>query len=289
MDKTQATELILTRLRTGHKLEEIADELGRLLKAPMDVTKPFVDQIAASHPEAVSLPPVAKGEMTEGLGDISTEVKPEMGTSSPVANPLIASNSDLPPGLQALINEQASITNTNEPATSFEQAPISTEPLPRQAKFVPPAKKSENLENEASSSKNDLDDLRAEVLRQLKKQKRFNDIVEFVCDKTGWHWNKSQRFVARVKTKHHDELMSGQNRATMIIGIGIILVGLVMTLNGASVISEYAKLAVFARTNPEELFAMSPQEIIFALMATVTGFGMIIGGGYGIGRALTDH
>ncbi len=83
--------------------------------------------------------------------------------------------------------------------------------------------------------------------------------------------------------------MSGQNRLTLIIGIGIILAGLVMTLNGASVISDYAKSAVFARTNPEALFAMPPQAIIFALMAAVTGIGMIIGSGYGIGRALTNR
>ena len=289
MNKTQATKFILTRLRSGYKPADIADELSRILKAPMDVTKPFVNQVAASNPEAVPPPLATRDEMTEGMEPISAEAKPELGTTSPAAKPSINSNSDLPPGLQALINEQTPTAGASEPATSFETAPIPVEPLPRQAKFVPPTRKSEDLEDEASSPKIDLEPLRMEVLKRLKKQKRFNDIVEFVCTNTGWHWNKSQRFVARVKTKHHDELMSGQNRTTMIIGIGFILVGLVMTLNGASVISDYAKLAVFARTNPEALFAISPQEIIFALMATVTGLGMIIGGGYGIGRALTDQ
>jgi len=289
MDKTQATQYILTRLRAGYEPPYIADELSRILKAPEDVTKRFVDQIVDSHPEAMPSPPPAKDEIPEWMEPISTKAQPDLGSTSQAANPSISSNSDLPPGLQALINEQAPTTSTIGPATNSEPAPRLEEPLPRQAKFVAPSKETENLDDEASSSKVDLETLRTEVLKQLKKQKRFNDIVEFVCKNTGWHWNKSQRFVARVKTKHHDELMSGQNRTTMIIGIGIILGGLVATLYGASMISNYAELAAFARTNPEAIFTMSPQAIIFAMMATVTGIGMIIGGGYGIGRALTDH
>jgi hypothetical protein len=191
--------------------------------------------------------------------------------------------------LQALLSEEnIPKPASQEPAINPEPAAAFEEPLPQQAEFVPPGTESNNIDDELSP-KIDLEALSEEVFKRLKKQKRFNDVVEFVCQSTGWHWNKSQRFVARVKTKHHDELMSGQNRVTMIIGIGIIVVGLFMTLNGASVISDYAKLAVFAKTNPEALFAMSPQAIIFALMATVTGIGMIIGGGYGIGRALTNR
>ncbi len=289
MDKQQATNHILTRLRAGYSPEEIADELSRILKAPAEVTSRFVNQVAASHPEAVPPPPTPQvdapayaQEMPEWLEPLPIRMEAEIQPASAAATGSQYANLDLPPGLLALINERGTPREFEEPA------PTSGEPLPRQAKFVAPVVKSDDLDDDLSP-KIDLDSLSAEVIRQLKSQKRFNDVVEYVCGYTGWHWNKSQRFVARVKTKHHEELISGQNRTTIIIGIGIILVGLVMMLNGASVISDYAKLAVFARTNPEALFSISPQALIFALMATVTGIGMIIGGGYGVGRALTSN
>jgi hypothetical protein len=62
-----------------------------------------------------------------------------------------------------------------------------------------------------------------------------------------------------------------------------------MALNGASALSDYARLAMYARTNPEVLLGVAPQSFIFAVAATITGIGMIIGGGFGVGRALTNR
>lgn len=291
MDKTQATQHILTRLRAGYEPAEITEELSRILKAPTEVTGRFIDQVVVSHPEAIPAPSqqAPLEEMPEWMEplpiqkefDVESTISSRSGTQNP--------NSDLPPGLQALLNEAVVSPQVPKESASIPEPPsISREQLPQQAKFEPRAVEAEYIDVE-QSNKIDLESLSQEVLQKLKKQKRFNDVVEFVCHRTGWHWNKSQRFVARVKTKHHDELISGKNRVTIIVGVGIILVGLVMMLNGASVLSDYAKLAAFARTNPEALFAMSPQAIFFALMATVTGIGMIIGGGYGVGRTLTDR
>ncbi len=288
MDKTQATNHILTRLRAGYETAEIAEELSRILKAPVEVAGRFVDQVAANHPTAVPPSSASRDEMPDWMEPLPIQADPDVAAAAPAASVSQFTNSDLPPGLQALLNEEITPEASGEPAPNPGPATNSGEPLPRQAEFVPPGAESKNLDGDLSP-KIDLESLSEEVLKKLKKQKRFNDVVEFVCQSTGWHWNKSQRFVARVKTKHHEELMSGKNRLTIIIGIGIILVGLVMTLNGASVISDYAKLAVFSRTNPDALFAMSPQAIIFALMASVTGIGMIIGGGFGVGRALTNR
>lgn len=290
MDKTQATNLIISRLQAGSDKEEIAEELSRILKAPINVTGRFVDQVVDSHPEAI--PPSPQVEPTEPLPDwlesFPSPTEPELENTSPPSAESQFSNLDLPPGLQVLLNEEAPSQIQREAAPQPEPPNNFGDVLPQQAEFVPPSAASENPDSDLSPKIN-LEPLQAEVLKQLKKQKRFNDVVEYVCQETGWHWNKSQRLVARVKTKHHDELMAGQNRVTIIIGLGIIIVGLVMTLNGASVISDYAKLAVFARTNPEALLTMSPQVIIFALVASVTGIGMIIGGGYGVGRALTNR
>lgn len=294
MDKKQATQHVLTRLQAGNHPGEIAEELSRILKAPAKVTGRFVNQVAASHPEEIPAPPMPSQKVDTPVSDAPDWMEPLPFQTTPVsepATPTTATNSqksDLPPGLQALIDEAATLKEPQESRPEHKPAPTSEIDLPQQVAFVPAVAKSETIDGDFSQ-KIDLESLNQEVLKQLKKQKRFNDVIEFVCHNTGWHWNKAQRFVARVKTKHHDELMSGKNRVTIVIGLVIIIVGLVMMLNGASVLSDYAKLAVFARTNPEALFAMSPQAIFFALMAAVTGIGMIIGGGYGVGRALTNR
>jgi hypothetical protein len=201
----------------------------------------------------------------------------------PTDNIGAASFSDLPPGLRAIIQEaQTTGVGPANPAPAPKSKENPEMPLPRQAKFVAPSEKKEREDI-------DIESLSEFALQQLKKQRRHNDIVEAVCHKTGWHWNKSQRFVAQVQTKHHDELQSGKNRVTMIVGIGIVLAGLIMAINGISALSDYAKIAVFAKTNPAAWLNVPASAIIFALSATVTGIGMVVGGGYGIARALTNR
>jgi hypothetical protein len=282
MDKQQATDHILSRLQAGYQAEEIADELGRLLKAPTDKVKPFVDQVEAGHPEVVA-PAQTDHAVDQSTVTESTEIPTDQ--EQPEASPqdMGTGFSDLPPGLQAIIQEaESAAPRPVKPAAVAKPKENPEIALPRQAEFVAPSEKKE-------ASEIDLEALSEFTFKQLKKQRRHNDIVEDICQKTGWHWNKSQRFVARVQTKHHDELQSGKNRLTLFVGIGIVLVGLIMALIGASALSDYAKLAVFAKTNPEVLLDVSPSATFFALSATVTGIGMVLGGGFGIARALTNR
>jgi hypothetical protein len=290
MDKKQATQHTLNRLLAGYNTDEITDELSRLLKAPSEVTKRFVEQVIADHPEAIpALPPIENNELPEWMQPISA-VFPNESDGAQVDTPSHqTTDSDLPPNLLALLSEKDAYVAPSITQPDQEPAESAGMDLPRQANFVPSDQITENAKDGDESQAADLEELAEYVLEQLKKQRRYNDIVETVCHRTGWHWNKSQRFVARVKTKNHEQLQSRQNRVTIIIGIAIIIVGLLMTLNGASTIADYAKIATFARTNPEALLSISPQPIIFALAATVTGLGMIVGGGFGIGRAMTGN
>jgi hypothetical protein len=283
MDKQQATDHIIARLRAGFQADEIAEELSRLLKVPTEKVGPYVNRVVASHSELIAPTQtdfaVDKSEVQE-LDEISHEVT----QSSPAADSIgVTGFHDLPPGLQTIVLE-AQITGGGlaKPAPTSKPQENPEMPPPLQADFVAPPDKREN-------SQIDREALEEFALKQLKKQRRHNDIVEAVCQKTGWHWNKSQRFVAQLQTRHHDELQSGKNRVTMIVGIGIILAGLIMALNGISALSDYAKIAVFAKTNPEVLLDVPASAIFFALSATVTGIGMVLGGGYGIARALTTR
>jgi hypothetical protein len=288
MDKQQATQHILDRLRSSYSADEITNELSRMLNAPPEVTRRFVDQVISQHPEAVPAPPPDDIEIPDWMQSISIE-SPINSDPVQAVEPLDQSiYSDLPPNLQTLLDGNDSYVAPSLTEPDHEPADSAGIDLPLQAKFIPPNERNDNAKNGDESQAIDLEELSDYVLDQLKKQRRHNDIVETVCDRTGWHWNKSQRFVARVKTKNYEQLQSGQNRVIILVGIGIILAGLVMALNGASTIYEYAKIVTFAKTNPEALLDTSPQPIIFALAATFTGLGMIVGGGFGVGRAMTN-
>lgn len=287
MDKQQATQRIVSRLRAGYGREEIVAELSRILKAPPEVVGRFVDQVAAQHPEAMPpIRPVEEADQPDWMQSISADPEPMAIATQP---PLTA-NSDLPPNLLKLINGNEETNHWNEIDAPAEVPQNPDSDLPKRAAFVPPSEQQDkHLKETEESTKANLQELSQEVLTQLKKRRRHNDIVEFVCHETGWHWNKSQRFVARIQTQNHEKLQTGQNRLTIFVGIGIILVGLVMALNGATTIADYAKLAAFARTNPSVLMSVSPEGLIFALAASITGLGMIIGGGYGVGRAIANR
>jgi hypothetical protein len=281
MNKQEATDYILTELQSGKTRKEIVKELSKLLNAPEKIVESFVVQVVSSNPDAAN-PPKKTTNKAEGL-----ESTPIRADTSLAGQSYVLDNSDLPPGIQALLNE--GISNINDPPKISQAQPdptdnhsISEIELPKQA----------NLEasvHQIKPDQPDLEVLEKFVLQQLKKQRRHNDIVETVCNQTGWHWNTSQRFVAKTQTKHHDDLQSSRNRITLTFGIGLILIGLFMAANGVSSLSDYVEFASFATSTPEVLLNISPQRVLFTLGAIVTGLGMVIGGSYGIARALSSR
>ena len=290
MDKQEATQFTISQLSAGSSAASVSEELSRMLKAPPEITRRFVEQIIASHPEVLPKRSISPDtNMPDWMQPLGLEYPAEPEPDPVYTDTYSGMNSDLPPNLQSLVSGQ--VENLNSPAHEPFEAidhPLAVD-LPKQAPLITPDQGIGKSSEENLSQNLDMEALAEYVLEQLKKRRRNNDIVETVCQSTGWHWNKSQRFVARVKTKNHDQLQSGQNRVTIIIGVAIIIVGLVISLAGASTIADYAKLAAFARTNPSALFEVSPQMLFLALAATITGIGMIIGGGYGVARALVNH
>lgn len=287
MDQKQANQHILSCLQAGYQPDEICEELSRILKAPPELVSRFVDQVVTNHPEAVPAPLAAAPAAIETAEGAQTpEAQPQ--ATPPTSLPQTTNNS-LPPGLQAILQESPSIAPAVEPVPTQEPESAPKPAPPQRAEANNPFEDVGITRSTEESGNIDLQSLGKEVLDQLKKQHRQNDIIESVCHQTGWHWNKAQRFVARIKTQNHDLLQSRQNNVIIIVGIGIIIVGLVMGLNGISVLAEYAKLIPFAQTNPEIMLEYEPREIVFAIAASVTGFGMIIGGLFGIARVVTSR
>lgn len=288
MDKKETTNHIISRLQAGNTLDEIVDELSRIFNADPAVIMRFANNVISDHPEAM--------EQSSTRMDMPDWMEPlPIPLENPTTEPSHSfANSDLPPGLQTIINNNVADLDDlgTEPVNDIPTQELSNNPditLDQQAIINIPVTNAIISDNHDDTSKANLVVLSEFVFQQLKKGNRHSDIVEQVCNQTGWHWNKSQRFVARIQTKNHDKLQSGKNRVIILISIGIILVGLVIAFNSVSLIFDYVKMAALAKTNPEALLSFSPQSTIYALVTMVTGIGMIIGGGVGITRALTKQ
>jgi hypothetical protein len=287
MNKTQATDYIISRLQAGDQVDEIAEELSRTVNAPVDKVKPFVHQVATS----VKIETPKTNTATAALEEIE-EASPLEPDKAQIKKPTNNQSvyGELPPGLQKLIAE----AEAKQAAAGVQpHAPASKNGIPARAAHGTantPAPQTEYFEKEQESDREfDPEALNAAILDRLKKSKRHNDIVEYVCLQTGWHWNKAQRYVARLQTKHHHELQSNKNRTTILVGVVTIFIGLVTMVYGASVLSDYAQLATYAQEHPEILLNIDPRVVLFGLAAGFSGLGMIIGGGYSIGKTLANR
>jgi hypothetical protein len=281
MDKEQATRFVLDRVQAGFGVSEISVELSRELRAPLDVTRRFVEQVIRETGE------LGNGESGNGNRETGehgdTETLEHRSTEAP-------KYSGLPPGLRDVLAEYeaAGAPRPKDAESAPKPRTASEAELPRQAAFDAPSRGAGKPEG-AELSPEARRQLTKEILQQFKKRRRINDVIEYVCVETGWHWNKSQRFVARVRTEHHDELHAEDKRWKVLTGAGIALGGLIIALFGGKWLFDYTKLVAFAKTNPDALLGVSATSAFFAFTLTIFGVGMIIGGIYAAGRGLTER
>ncbi|HIE56885.1 MAG TPA: hypothetical protein EYP88_01450 [Anaerolineales bacterium] len=270
MNRSQATRFVLERAQAGFGIAEISLELSRELSAPLDMVQRFVEQVF--------------DESAREQESLAREEK-----SAPHPDPRTPKYSGLPPGLQSVLGEYeaAGAPRPVEAEPAAKRNTVSEAELPRQAAFEAPSRGTGKYAGKELPPEMRRQ-LAEEIFQQLKKKRRVNDVTEYVCVKTGWHWNKSQRFVARVRTEHHDEL-HGPQHWKLLPSAGVALTGLFLAIMGAKWLFDYAKLAVFSKTNPEALLALPPANTFLALMFVVFGVGMMSGGLYGIGRGLIDE
>jgi hypothetical protein len=122
------------------------------------------------------------------------------------------------------------------------------------------------------------------ILQSLKKHRRQNDIVQVVCERTGWSWNKAQRFVARTQTKNHHELTK-RNRLFMIPFSSIFIIGGFLLL----LWSVLALLDYYNGYSGQGTSTLPFDFIILVFAGLLTSFGIIAGGIYGLYCTLTSQ
>jgi len=256
MDKYQATHYILKHLRQGADKIEIAADLCERLNAPPEMVLKFVEQVAASFTPPP--PPIPKETPPEAL---PSSVYPFALDDRPVEvyefEPVYAES---PERSSPEISEYDPTPNYASQGGGQDQLP-----------------KLEEIEFDAEA-------LTQYVVQLLKKHRRHNDIVEYVANKTGWHWNESQRFVARTQTQRHGELTQSQNRFMIPLSIAFILGGLLLLGWSILALLDYY-LAYTGRGNS----ALAVDFVPLVIGSLFTSFGIIAGGIFGLYRTLSSR
>ncbi len=142
----------------------------------------------------------------------------------------------------------------------------------------------------------DLDALAALALKELKRGHNPSDIIQHLCEWTGWDWRQAEQFLESVRDDNRSQLKAYKNRL-------FILVSLVMIADG---MLNVAIFVVWVFYNPRSgrislpddmqsgimtlfnqffwVFAKFPIAYFFYSLALI-GIGMIIGGVIGILRS----
>jgi hypothetical protein len=118
--------------------------------------------------------------------------------------------------------------------------------------------------------------------------KKANDIIFQLCQRTGWDWKQSKRFVEQVGQSSQKEIH--QRRMPLLLGIGLLF----MVSGAIAFISAFPDLTtMLSQMEPPlkieriiEYIFMGRSEYLLAAKL-VGGMAMFIGGGVGTYRAVT--
>jgi len=255
MDKQEATEYVINRIDLGYTQTDIVNGLCKNLGAPPEMVEKFVSQIVSSFS-----PPPETGKPKPVQGDIPSWIL-EMEASGPPIAPDFEEEASIP-------TQQSTIQHL----PTLKAIPQLEHPT-----HFSPAE--ENLIIKPQKEI-DTEELSKFVVQELTRQRRQSDIVGIICQRTGWHWDEAQRYVARSRTTHHGEISKSQNRFMIPVSIVFIIGGVLLLIWSIYALADY----YLGFTAVDRTTTLAADLIPLVLGALVTSFGIIAGGIFGLHR-----
>ncbi len=267
MEKPEARDFVLQRLQLGYEKEEIVKDLCQRLGAPSELVLRFVNQVSENY-----LRNQNSGISPFVIIDQKEKIENETGLEDKAMDQSGKDDSISVEG-EASIDE---IVTLEQKSSEYEEERSAIEQAESQSRN----------EFEEISIVNDINipELEQLTLQNIKKLYRHNDIVEQVCEKTGWSWNKAQRFVAKTQTKNHQELTRSSRIFMIIFCIIFIIGGLLLLLWSVLTFKEYRNGWTGQITS-----TLSMDLVSFIIGGFFTSLGIILGGIYGLYRTLSNQ
>ena len=68
------------------------------------------------------------------------------------------------------------------------------------------------------------------VIRELGKLRPRNDIIQKLCELSGMNWGQAEKFIRHVETQNKSSIAIKQSPLVTIMGIGMVLAGLAISI-----------------------------------------------------------
>ena len=273
LSKDEARTYILNLLKAGDSPEQISESLSIMLKAPRSLVNQFVDQVTAEY----NLTIAAKSETAPVPPDLQVGQSSELGSvhqrqTGPVIIP--AKPDDVSSGIARLLEDPQPDTvaafflsgSTETKTDPVEQDSDLSAPTKTEPRELSPAEQKEVEEY---------------ILRELKKQRKQNDVIMGVCQITGLHWRHAQKLVAMVMVHNQKKLVTSQNMVIIPLAVIVTLAGIILVLASVNEMLVIKDLLIDPSTvTPEQVNGLSEtgRQVLWAFgVGVVLGLGGMIG------------
>ncbi len=122
------------------------------------------------------------------------------------------------------------------------------------------------------------------VVRELGKHHNRNEIIVTLCEQIGINWQDAEKLVREVEIQHERRIAVRQSPIAIILGVGTVLVGIGLFLNGF-----FFFMRLFQELGGEFSFSivLGLRYVYFEIGQLITGLAMVLGGSIGSARVLS--
>jgi len=273
LSKDEARIDIINRVKAGDSPDQIGESLSMMLNAPRSLVDKFVDQVSAE--QNTTIPATQEADQVSSVPEIGQppiSANVNRRPNSPVIIP--AKPDDVSSGIAKLMEEPHPDTvaafflsgSTETNAAPPEPDPDLSAPTKIEPRKLSPAEQKEVEEY---------------ILRELKKQRKQNDVIMGVCQMTGLHWRHAQKLVAMVTVHNQKNLVTSQNLVIIPLAVIVTLAGIILVLASVNEMLIIKDLLIDPSTvTPEQIdyFSETGQQALWAFgIGAVLALGGVIG------------
>lgn len=123
------------------------------------------------------------------------------------------------------------------------------------------------------------DEITTLVIKELGKNRDRQEIVRKICEASTLNWGEAEKLIQEVESENRRKIAAKRGPLLIFLSIGTLLLGIALLVYNIEFL-----MALFNRDLLGQVLGL--QSGYYRLLSLVTGFGMTIGGFYGVWTTL---
>ena len=119
------------------------------------------------------------------------------------------------------------------------------------------------------------------IIKELSKHHERKEVAQKVCEQSNLNWSEAERLIDQVETQHRRKIVGRQSPLLIFMSIGTLLLGLGLLAYNMQFLIHF-----FQRDTLEQILSL--RSGYYEIAGLLTGFGMTIGGLYGVWKTLAS-